>query len=152
MQTTYNEFPDIALEGQIADISPRTILHRAGEEEIPFGYAVIGGTADTQVKLPTKTGDKIVGVVTHTHAREVEAATKLDMLNVMIRGAVYVRPETAVSAGGAVYVRHTAGDPGEDPGRFRADGDTDKADLLAGARWRTSAGAGKLAILEINLP
>lgn len=151
-QTSYPTEMAVALEGQLADLQPRSIAGYAAEVEVPFGRLVIQGTKDSQCKLPATTGFKPLGVTVHSHAREIDAVTKNDMVNVLRQGAVWVRPETVVAAGGAVYVRHTAGDAGQTPGRFRADADTDKADLLAGARWRTSAGAGQLAILEINLP
>lgn len=151
-QTSYPTKMGVALEGQIADLQPHAIAGYAAEVEVGFGIGVIQGTKDTQCKLPGATGFKLLGVVAHSHAREKDAATAADMVNVMRQGAIWVRPEQAVVAGDPAYVRHTANGAGKTPGRFRKDADTDKADLIAGARFRTSAAADGLAILEINLP
>lgn len=151
MQTSYNDKMAIALEGQIADMGPRSIGGYAAEVEVGFGIGVIQGTTDLQCKLPAATGFKLLGVTTHSHAREQDAATQADMVNVMRQGAVYVRVEQAVAAGDPAFVRHTANGAGKTPGRFRKDADADKADAIAG-RYRTSAAAEGLAILEINLP
>lgn len=155
-QTSYPTKMGIALEGQIADMQPHSIAGYAAEVEVGFGIGVTQGTKDTQCKLPGATGFKLLGVTVHSHAREKDAATQADMVGVMRQGAIYVRPEQAVTPADPVYVRHTANGAGKTPGRFRADDDkiagTASADLIANARWRTSAGAGELAILEINLP
>lgn len=157
MQTAYKTEMEIALEGQIANIGPRSIIHRAAEEEIPFGRAVIPGTnPDKQCLLPSAAADLILGVSTHTHAREITEPTKNDMINIMRQGSVYVRPEDAVEPGDPVFVRFAANGEGKTPGQFRTD--DDKVDdaatavQLASARWGSSAEAGQLALLEINLP
>jgi len=152
MQTSYNDQMAIALEGQLADLQPKAIGGYAAEVEVPFGVGVIQGTGDKQCKLPGATGFKLLGVTTHSHAREIDAVTKDDMVNVLRQGAVYVRVEEAVTPASKVFVRHTANGAGKVPGQFRASIDTDKADEITNARWRTSAAAGGLAILELNLP
>lgn len=152
-QTDYPTKMDVALEGQLADIGPNTIGSYVAEGEgVGIGLAVVQGTEDNQCVAPSETGQDILGVVAHSHAREVDAPGEGDVVNVIRRGALYVRPEQAVAPGDPVYVRHTAGsDPGEVPGRFRVDADTDKADLWPGAQWRTSASAGGLAVLDVAL-
>ena len=52
-----------------------------------------------------------------------------------------------------VFFRHSgAGASPEAIGRFRTDADTANADQVNSARWLTSAVAGGLAVLGINLP
>lgn len=160
MQTTYSDNLEVALEGQLADGTPHSIRGYAAEVEIPFGRAVIAGTdPDHQVKLPGLTTDKILGVSMQSHAREKDAATLKDMINVMRQGAIYVRPEDAVTPASPVFVRFTANGAGKTVGQFLTTDDKVGDDpavatavALPGARWETSAAAGGLAVLVINLP
>lgn len=147
MQTSYDLAPAIAQEGQLADISPRSVGSYLAEEALTFGRVVVQGDEDNTCKLATEDGH-VVGITAYSAFREAGDPQATDMVNVLTKGAIYVRPETAVKPGDPVFYRHA----GEDAGRLRNDADTDKATELAGARWRTSADAEGLAILEINLP
>lgn len=145
MQTVYREEMEIALEGQIADMSPRGIVGYAAEGDgVVIGRAVAQGTGDIQCKGITSANDHILGVVTHSHSRLVDAPGAKDMVNVMRAGAVYVRPSTAVTPASPVHVITS----GANAGRLAASGGVQ----LAGARWRASAAAGELVVLELNLP
>lgn len=155
-QLAYNNKSAIAFDGLIADLEDSEIVSRANGEAsaaISFGRAV-ARSSDSEVVLPTATGNHIVGVSVHSHAHDNRASAGAtptgvnpnDMVSVMRQGVVWVTPEDAVVEGGAVYVRHAAGTLG----RFRGADDGANASLLANARWRTSAGAGELAMLELR--
>lgn len=145
MQTVYRQEMEIALEGQIADISPRAIESYAAEGEgVAIGRAVVQGTGDGQCKAISAAGDHILGVVVHSHARLVDAPKAKDIVNVMRQGGVYVRPAEAVTPASPVHVLFE----GADAGRFAASGGVQ----LTGARYEGSADKDELVKLVINLP
>ena len=74
-----------------------------------------------------------------------------EAMSVLRKGRIYVQVEDAVTAGNDVYVRYVAG-TGETLGAFRSDADTSDAAVLPGAKYRTSAAASGITIIEINLP
>ena len=138
------------------------------ETNVPFGVLVSLNNDGQQsgdrrlVHLPQGATDVTdaklaMGVALHTHAVE-NALTGVNLgyepqsaVSILRRGRVYVQVEDAVVEGGAVYVRHVAG-AGEQLGAFRSDADTSDAGILPGASYRSSADAGGLAIVELNLP
>lgn len=68
------------------------------------------------------------------------------------RGQWYAIAESAVTAGGKVYCRHTSTKVGQRPGALRADADSGSAIELSGAVWRFDAEAGAMSVVELNLP
>jgi hypothetical protein len=151
-QTSFSQDMAIALPGLLVGTGPKEILPRKAEVAMDFGYLVVQGTDDDEVKLPTATGQKPVGIVVRDMSVRDEAAAN-DVLvgescDVLTSGTIRVQVEGAVTPGGAVFFRHTGGDEG----RFRADADTSNADELAGARFLTSASADGFATISLNLP
>lgn len=140
------------------------------EAGINFGLCVVqdidvtpAGNTDNLAHLPvlvTQITDihRALGPTVHTQALE-QALVNADnvgypiasAMSVLIKGRIWVRVEDAVEARGQVYVRAIAG-AGERLGAFRSDADGSDAGLLKGAVYKTSAGAGELAIVEINRP
>ena len=136
------------------------------ETNVPFGVLVVEdttGLSDDRAHLPQATGDittvgKVAGLALHTHAVEQNKGGINNLgyepqsaMSVMRKGRAYVEVEDAVLKGGLPFVRFVAG-AGEQLGAFRSDADTADAVALPNARFVTSAGAGELAIVEINLP
>lgn len=154
--------------GLLADLRPKAAdSHIQGEAsaEIPFGAAVILGTASTvpgtpdPVVLPVDGNSRITGVVLHSHAYmgpgtyepqlgDVGVKPK-NMVAVLKKGRVHVLWEGgAVSKGANLYVRHTAG-VGEQKGAFRHDADGGDAVLVRGfvaAETVTADGRNHLAV------
>ncbi len=146
--------------GLIYDLGPNDVVTRVSEEasaEIPFGVAVALGTLDNQALVPAASTAKVQGVVTHAHIY----APTIDIgdtglkpkvaFGMMRRGRLWVRPETAVVALDRAHVRHTAGAGGTQKGAWRnseVSGET--LDVTAEAVFVTSAGAGELAVLEVD--
>lgn len=78
-----------------------------------------------------------------------------ESMSAVIRGTLFVVPETTGNITDPVFARHTlTGDPAahEALGRFRTDDGTGTALAVAGVRWGSKPVAGEVAILEINLP
>lgn len=75
-----------------------------------------------------------------------------EAVEVLSAGVVWVPVEEAVTPASDVYVRYAARGLNTELGTFRTDSDSSTAAALPSARWLTSAGAGELALLEINLP
>lgn len=135
---------------------------RVAEVAIQAGLFVCQGTADGQCKLPTSSGECAKGLgiapafpandsrfpsggtpgVTYQIGDTVEA----------VIGQAWVTVEEAVNAQDAVYVRYDTGSGGSQKGAFRKSADTSTAAAVTGARYLTSASAGGLALVAINLP
>lgn len=157
-QTTYNTDLAIGFEGQLQESPNRDCLSRVWENatSAPYGIAVARGTdPDLEVDhAPDAAGD-ILGVLSHSHANEVGAddlnqADQGKLVNVLHQGRVLVKVEDACTPASSVFVRVAAGGGGTQLGAFRTDADTATARAASGMRFLTSAGAGGLAVLEID--
>lgn len=158
-QTSYSIAPAAAFRGLPYDISPstkRTARVNAGAAQ-PFGVFVkVGGASAAQegdVTALAAAGDKIAGVLHHTHDIRQDPSTTalvagvdvpdLSIVPLMESGKIYVLIEQDVAEGDPVYTRHTANGAGKlQVGACRKDIDTDKAILVKGAKF---IGAGTAA-------
>lgn len=151
--------------GQLADISPRNdVLTRHSEEatSFPYGTAVVAGTdTEKQMLLPTGAAN-LLGVTSHSHAREV-GADGLNLVdlgrcsNVLHVGRIFVKLEGtcgAMVAGDPLFVRIATPSavPADDEGlgRFRHDVDTAAALAVTGIRLLESGGPGDIVMVEID--
>lgn len=164
MQTNYSKEAALGRVGGLADEKPpRDVVTGVAAAAIPFGLFLVRDTGgDDKVKVPTAAGDfaargSLMGVALATQAIESDPSVVPaeypigHPINVGKKARVFVRPEDAVTPTSGVFVRHTAG-AGESLGAFRTDADgTDAADISAYARWMSSADAGELAVLEVDL-
>lgn len=77
-----------------------------------------------------------------------------DCISTETQGVVWVTSENGNTSDSPVYWRFTNGGVGEIKGQFRTDADGGEAILIPSsiARWLTTASAGKLAQLQIQLP
>ena len=136
------------------------------ELNVPFGVLVVEdttGLSDDRAHLPQATGDittvgKVAGIAIHNHGVEQNKGGINNLgyepqsaMNVLRKGRVLVTVEDAVVKGGLPFVRFVAA-ASEQLGSFRSDADTSDAVALPDARYVTSASAGGLAVIEINLP
>lgn len=141
------------------------------EPSVPFGVFVTqdlnitGQGADNIARLPFATGEVsterlALGVAVHNQASENALVSSglsevgypsQSAMSILRRGLVWVVVEDAVVAGGAAFVRFVASAT-EQLGSFRSDADSGDAVALPNARFKTSASAGGLAILDISLP
>lgn len=154
-QLSYSQDMTAGFAGMIARTGP----YRADTGEntsmaIAFGLGLarIAGT-ERGVALPAATGFAFAGVALHEHRSPVAGVSRYEQneaVSVMTAGFVMVPVEQAVQPGDPVYLRHTANGAGKDPGQFRKDADTDKADAVPGARFVTKTAGAGLAVIELN--
>lgn len=129
--------------------------------EIPYGLIVVfdtgTGTTEIAAKPPAGSTDVALGAVLYDHAHE-QTTTGVPagaVMNVASKGEVWCYTEQAVTPNDPVFCRFdAAGATGTNPavGRVRKDADTAKAFAMTNARFRTSAAAGALVMVEFNLP
>lgn len=110
--------------------------------DITASGTALGFTVHTQA---------VVQNLTSTGSNGSDGYALGEAMSVLRKGRIYVQVEDAVTAGNDVYVRYVAG-AGETLGACRSDADTSDAAVLPGAKYRTSAAASGIAIVEINLP
>jgi hypothetical protein len=129
-------------------------VNEEASDEIPFGVLVVKGSADDGAKLPDAT-DVPVGITVQHHGFAQDSGdlgetgmTPDTMMTVLTHGQCYVEVEDAVVAGGAVRVRSSGAGQ---KGAFRSAADVLTGAVLTGARWMSSADAGGLAIIEIDM-
>jgi hypothetical protein len=167
-QLSYTQFPDVALEGMVADtqLNKDIVSKIAGASEvIPYGHLVVQDSAenDAVVKLPTVTAEvtdgRAIGVAISDVSREASAIGgsantgygEEDAVPVLRRGRIWVITEDAVTVVGTpAFARFASGGGGTVLGAFRTDADTATAVALPGATFRSTAGAGELVLLELN--
>ena len=148
VQTTYTDMGK-AYAGQVADMNPREVISKVAEGDILYGYPAIRGTAENQVKAPTATGGKFLGVIVYTlggysSTNDVDQVSSTEVANVIRAGYVWVKTEQTVVAGDPVFFVHTT-----TVGNFRKDANTNLADAITGATFETAANAGDLVLIRL---
>jgi hypothetical protein len=133
---------------------------------IPFGSAIVkrtgAGSYDRSGSLPSATGQNFVGIAERIHTlvdpmqsypNSTSIAPGEDM-SVGYQGRWYVTVEVAVSAEDPAYFRTTANGSLTQLGAWRNNSDSGNADAVpnGSARFKTSAAAGGIAELQINIP
>jgi hypothetical protein len=173
VQTSVSDRPDAAYAGLLVG-TQHTIVGMKNAEasaSIAFGRGVVfksGGTTDQDAVLPAAETDKFAGVVCHSHVydrtyslADGSTAGELDstglkpgaMMNVVRKGMLWAVCEDGCAPGDKLWVRGVAaGDPEFLGGLNNADDSTDMIDATAVGTWLTTASAGGLAILSLNLP
>ena len=160
-QTSYSVYMNAAFVGGHAQLVTVTTGRNNSGAEIPYGRAVVfdtgAGTTQIAVKLPSATGQKMMGAVLYDHAHEIQTTGVPDdgVLSLVSRGQVWMETEQAVTPNDPVFVRfNAAGATGTSPavGKVRLDADTGKADAVTAARFLTTAAAGGLVLVEWNIP
>lgn len=149
----------VAFAGNPANKLGLQIEHRRAGEALPEAGLWVGrGSGDDadEITLPDAQGEVDAherGGIVMFSATERDASGNLysedDPVPVILAGDVWVEVEDAVTAGGDVFVRVTAGG-GEQQGAFRSDGDGGDAFALPNATYITSAGIGGLAIVRLK--
>ena len=138
------------------------------ETGTPFGVGMTEDTATAgndelahapKAAVDITTAGKFAGIAVHSHANEQAVLNANNVgyalasaMSIIRKGRVYVLVEDAVVKGGGVYCRYTGTTPFPQLGGIRSDGDTSKAGLIPNARFETSADAGGIAVVSINLP
>lgn len=139
----------------VGGASNRSIFITGVDIDVTVSAVVTGGASQATASSTYATADVFQGVSlvpTYEQAAGVVQYDDTKTVNVMTKGRVLVKVEEAVTPTSKVFVRHTINGANV-PGGFRASIDTDKAfEITSGARYLSSASAGGLAVLEVNLP
>lgn len=159
VQTSYEAEHEAAYEGQRVDLGLINITSKVAQAgDIPFGRAVVRGTADNQAKLPTAGSQGFLGITELTSAW-AENASNLHLyaqykeMNIIDFGEIWVYTEQSVVPGNSVYFRHTADTaPLNVVGRFRKDASGADAELITGASFESTTAAGGIAKVKLNTP
>ncbi|MBP0021039.1 MAG: hypothetical protein J7647_26230 [Cyanobacteria bacterium SBLK] len=167
VQTNYSIFQEKGFEGGLATCQNPTSLQGTYSELVngsitdylSFGRVIVLNAIDpSKVKLPSAAGQNPQGVTVAVNAYEKDVNGQAGYpperpVTRLIKGAIFVVPEVAVTGGDPVYFRHTLNAvPGayEARGRVRNNADGDKADLWTKATFLESAAAGELVALQID--
>lgn len=166
MQLDYSQSPAAGYPGMQADTGYKHVIScKNPNVAIPFGLYVTRDDADGRVKLPTTAaevtngnGIAIADFASESINNGQAAGYPLkSAVSVMRQGRVWVEVEENVVEGDDVYVRHANGNASKvQKGAFRKSVDqvaaADTATKIPGAKYRTSASAGGIAIVEVNMP
>ena len=154
-----------AVEGGVRNA--RMTRSRVAEVALNNGLLVSQGANDAGCKLPTSAADvgKAIGIAPYRPTSTVGFPSTQtteyaqgDNVGAVSQGQVWVRVEEAVAPFSPVYVRFAIDTGGSftNVGTFRASpdpvGGVATAALLPNAAYLTTAAAGQLALVEINLP
>jgi hypothetical protein len=173
IQTTYPFGYTPGLLGQPYDLTPYQDVTADAATAIGFGLGLVFDSSRTpqnnraSVKLPSASGDLFAGVAVLSR-KQVTTGTPAgfgdltttedaqydigDPIRLRTKGRLYVWSEQAVGPTDPVYLRFTANGAGTLAGYFRKDADTNKASLIANARWVGTITAAGIIVLEINKP
>lgn len=160
-QTSYSLNQPIAVKGLLAEAAGsamKKVTYSNPADEITFGRAVAKVSADENgCELPDSSGADIVGISVRDTVVEKDEASIPDAypvdsaVCVLRRGRIYVEVEEDVTPDDDVYVRYSANGGNTQLGIFRTDADGSHALQITKARYMTSASAGGLAVVDINL-
>lgn len=157
MQLDYNNLAK-NIEGGFGDSGIKDTVTRRCASAVLFGRGIVTTATEGLSALPSATGFTLDGVsvaknVATPNATGIAQYDANTPITTLRKGRIWVLAEQAVNPSLPVYLRHTANAGTTAPGRFRADADTARADLVSNARWiTTTTVADDLALLEINLP
>jgi hypothetical protein len=154
----YKAIHGAGFEGQIVDLQLKNITSKVVEVStgIPFGRAVVRGTGDNGIVLPSSATDAFIGlsVMTTDGVESVDGVHQYEYqreANVLDVGIMYLYTETSVVPGDPVFFRYTAKTaPLDIVGRVRKDADTASAKQIIGATFESTGVAGDLVKVKIT--
>ncbi len=160
-QLTYAQYHSDGYAGDPADAGfkdDHAYVQAEASAEMPFGVGVVQGAADSKAVLPSggSTAANFRGVLLRsdtydsTYQLGTTGVKPQQAISVRARGRVKVTVEEAVSKGDRAFLRITA-NGGDLPGQWRKSADGGKAIELKGCYFATSADAGALAILDVDV-
>lgn len=164
MQTSYDVLPAPAMAGLIADMQNIDVISRRLDVAVPFGVFVAKGATERpaagidagSAKLPTLTGDQILGVVVFEQNKPGKnlasnlALEANDVASILRQGVIWVICEKAVNEGDPVFVRHAANGGNTQLGAVTDTDDTTFTSLLANARFAATTAAAGIAPVELR--
>jgi len=161
-QLTYDNTIPVGYPGLIYDLHKGyndTLVSTEASAVIPFGCAVCKGSTDEGGILPVDANSKFEGVLIKDDSY-APGSIDLDAnglkpkasLSIRKRGPIWVKVEEAVVKNDPAFFRHTASGGNTQKGAWRKSADTATAVEAQGCYFMTSASAGGLAVLWVDIP
>jgi hypothetical protein len=166
-QTSIQTQPDIAYAGLVSENQgARHLVSVIATGDFDAGQWVVQGAsaADRTAQPPVSSAEvtgRLWGVAKYDPSKPISWPPRTDgfvgqypigaTADVVRKGAVWVHVEEAVNAFDPVYVRYASGAGGTVLGASRKSADTATAAQASGCIYLTSAQAGGLALVEVNL-
>lgn len=161
------EAADANVTATVGGANDRTIFVTsiAGSTATVSNFIVTLGASQAGVTEDNTTSDTLYGIALRQQTKENLWTPQVgsdgpapyyegDCVSTETQGLVWVVCEDGCTSDDPVYLRFVAGGASELIGQFRTDDDSGSAFLVPStvARWMTSASAGELAQLQIQLP
>lgn len=173
VQTSISTNPAKGYVGQLDTSHPTEIITAINGEasaSIPFGYGVVwdpsAPVSSAHVTLPAAETNKVAGIVIFRQGYQPAWTDHngvvhgdLDSvglrpgtwMGILRKGRILVTAEDAVTRGDRLWVRCTAGGPGEVVGGLtNADEGTETIDATGQGMWDDTVSAGELCWLTVN--
>lgn len=163
VQTTYDFTHSAFLEGQLADIRPKTIDSFVNETSgvVAFGNMLVwnsGSTVADSARTISGVSGTVVGVNVLTYVDETAldansrpGVKNRQLMNVLRQGAVVVYAHGAVDPSTPVRVIHTTSGV-QYAGQFSASAVSGRTALVSNAAYLSKTTGSGLAVLELNGP
>jgi hypothetical protein len=156
MTQNYTIYSPVGTAGMVATTNPTDIYTYISESDtlIPYGTVVVQGSKDNLATIPTSSLKSPVGVTTYRGDIEhVGGYKKNVVMNVLKKGPVYMIAEVDIAVNVPLYFRHVAsGTPLANDGIGRVTGTTTANHTALGAISQSTAKAGELVLVLLNLP
>lgn len=151
---TYGFELDVAQAGQKVDLVYDQVSSYKAETNIPYGRAVVQGTADDQCKLPNSSEDYVLGVAVFTHKEQALTGgaqyDEKDMVSVLELGRVWMDGQGEWDKNDPAYVV-LSGTAGLN-GTITADTSLSGASAVLGPIGRfLNSGEDELASVEVTI-
>ncbi len=165
-QTSYEYYQSVPFAGVLYDLESdediRSYTNQEATAAMPFGIAVAQGSDDNGCILMVDTNSKILGITVHNHAFDPyflpttpakAGIAAQGMASVLRKGRIWAIAEVAVAPQDDVFARYTvAAAPKDQLGGLGNSADTSTAKQIAQAKWLSTAAAGAVAQVDINMP
>lgn len=162
VQTAYSFNPVVAIEGSQGNYSITDITTRVAEAIVPYGRAVVRGTTDRGILLPTLSTQEFLGISLAIFGVENPYSpppgsplqqtqyNQYDQATVVRKGYVYMYTETNVLPGDPVYYRYSANGGNTVLGRVRNANDAGHTNLMPNATFEQTALAGTFVLVRLD--
>ena len=146
---------DLGYPGMVVTANPSDTCTYISNDPatIPYGVVVVQGTSDHQAILPTTTARTPVGVsVFRGDVEDRGGYVRNQAMNVLKKGVVYMIAEEAITVGAPILFRHGGTVTGaQGIGRAAVTASANHT-ALGSAVAHTSAAAGQMVAVYLNLP
>jgi len=160
MQLSYDSDTPVGVEGQkIESYESAAVTGTAEAGTVPVGKLVVmdttAGRSDKAVRSPTSSGDitgpAVVGVTQWDPTYPEPPYRQFALFPVLRKGRILLKSEDAVAKGTRPFVRFASGAGGNVLGSIRSDADGATAEAAPYLTVITTAPAGGLCVVEVNL-